>query len=93
MQRFLDRFRDGVGCVGVEFTDRLVRLLQVRTSRGQLAVAGASAQQMPATTEPGTDIDILAARLRSAVIAGGFVGRRCVVSLPRSEMKLYPLTK
>ena len=47
MQKFLDRFRDGVGCVGVEFTDRLVRLLQIRSWKGSLDVAGVSTQQMP----------------------------------------------
>ena len=85
----LDRFRDGAGCVGVEFTDRLVRLLQVRSWRGQLDVAGVSTQMMPLAVEPGSDVDILAARLRSAVVAGGFVGRRCAVSLPRGDVQLY----
>ena len=86
----LDRFRDGAGCVGVEFTDRLVRLLQVRMWRGRLDVAGISTQMMPRCTEPGTDQDALAARLRSAVVAGGFVGRKCAVSLARSDVEMYP---
>ena len=89
MQKFLDRFRDGVGCVGVEFTDRLVRLLQIRSWKGSLDVAGVSTQPMPMTAEPGADQEALVARLRSAVVAGGFVGRRCVVALPRSEVQIY----
>ena len=89
MRMLIDRFRDGAGCVGLEFTDRLVRLLQVRSWRGQLDVTGVSIQPMPRATEPGSDIDILSARLRSAVVAGGFVGRRCTVSLPRSDVQLY----
>lgn len=90
MRMLLDRFRDGAGCVGVEFTDRLVRLLQVRMWRGRLDVAGISTQMMPRGLEPGTDQDALAARLRSAVVAGGFVGRKCAVSLARSEVEMYP---
>lgn len=89
MRMLLDRFRDGAGCVGVEFTDTLVRLLQVRSWRGRLDVAGISTQMMPVAVEPGSDIDVLSARLRSAVIAGGFVGRRCAVSLPRGDVELY----
>ena len=53
MRMLLDRFRDGAGCVGVEFTDRLVRLLQVRMWRGRLDVAGISTQMMPRGLEPG----------------------------------------
>ncbi|MBG83312.1 MAG: hypothetical protein CMJ40_02065 [Phycisphaerae bacterium] len=90
MRMLLDRFRDGAGCVGVEFTDRLVRLLQVRMWRGRLDVAGISTQIMPRGVEPGTDQDALAARLRSAVVAGGFVGRKCAVSLARSDVEMYP---
>jgi type IV pilus assembly protein PilM len=89
MRTLLDRFRDGAGCVGVEFTDRLVRLLQVRMWRGRLDVAGISTQMMPRGAEPGADQDALAARLRSAVVAGGFVGRRCAVSLARSDVEMY----
>ena len=85
----LDRFRDGAGCVGVEFTDRIVRLLQVRSWREQLDVTGVSIQQIPRSTEQGSELDVLSARLRSAVVAGGFVGRRCAVSLPRSDVQLY----
>ncbi|MAT81514.1 MAG: hypothetical protein CMJ29_07705 [Phycisphaerae bacterium] len=89
MRMLIDRFKDGAGCVGVEFTERLVRLLQVRSWKDQLDVTGVSIQPMSRTSEPGSDQDVLSARLRSAVVAGGFVGRRCAVCLPRNDVQLY----
>ena len=87
MRMLLDRFRDGAGCVGVEFIDRLVRLLQVRWA-WKADVAGISTQMMPCGLEPGTDQDV-GGSIETAVVAGGFVGRKCAVSLARSEVEMY----
>jgi len=69
------------GHVGIAFEDSDVHMLQLREHRAGLRVMGAAV--VPAVDAAG---DQLAESLRSAFITGGFVGRKCVVAVPRSDV-------
>jgi type IV pilus assembly protein PilM len=71
--------------VGVDFGTRAIKMLQVREQRHGLRVVGAGRVDLKYAwleAEP----EALAEQLRAAFSSGGFTGRRCVVSLPRSAV-------
>jgi type IV pilus assembly protein PilM len=83
----LGRFSSSVGVVGVDFGASAIKLLQLRERAGQVEVLGAAR-----INSPGIHASHLPARLvehlRGALSSGGFVGRKCVVSLPRAAVHL-----
>jgi type IV pilus assembly protein PilM len=79
-----------MGVVGVDFGARGAKFLQVREHNGHLTAVGAARIELDSPT-PGSDprtVDgaALTAQIREAFIAGGFTGRKCVVSLPRTDI-------
>ncbi len=74
-----------VGVVGVDFGTRAVKMLQLRQRRG-LRVVGAGLVELGDDGAP--DAATLTEQLRAAFAAGGFTGRRCVVSLPRRDVRI-----
>ncbi|MDP6987384.1 MAG: pilus assembly protein PilM [Phycisphaerales bacterium] len=83
MSFFGQRFRSTTGHVGIAFEDDGARMIQVCDHRGHLGVTGAAWAPMP---EHGDVPEALAESIRAAFVTGGFTGRRCVVSMPRSEI-------
>jgi type IV pilus assembly protein PilM len=87
---FGGRFSSSTGVIGIDFGARGAKLLQVREQAGQLHVVGAARVDTawpPASGDPNAvDGAAVTAQLQAAYAAGGFVGRRCVVSLPRSSV-------
>src|SRR5438552_5383127 len=79
-----------MGVVGIDFGIRGVKMLQVREQNGALSAIGAArvdAPWPPPSNDPRTvDGPMLAAQIREAFVSGGFTGRRCVVSIPRSDV-------
>lgn len=71
------------GHVGIAFEDRDIHMLQLREYRDGLKVMGAA---LVPGSEGDRSSEQLAESLRSAFITGGFVGRKCVVSVPRSDV-------
>jgi Tfp pilus assembly PilM family ATPase len=68
-------------------------MLQVREQRGVLSVAGAARVELD---DDGSLDDArsrlrVAEQLRAAVISGGFLGRQCTISLPRSEVHVQSI--
>ena len=83
----LGRFSSSIGVVGVDFGASAIKLLQLRERAGKIEVLGAARIDAPgshAAHLPATLVD----HLRSALARGRFVGRRCVVSLPRAAVRL-----
>ncbi|MDP7070067.1 MAG: pilus assembly protein PilM [Phycisphaerales bacterium] len=76
------RLRATTGHVGIAFGETDIRLVQVRDHRGQIDVTGAASLANPL----GSDTGGLSDAIRAAFITGGFIGRKCVVSIPRSEI-------
>ncbi|MDG2478075.1 MAG: pilus assembly protein PilM [Phycisphaerales bacterium] len=77
------RFRSTTGHVGIAFEDDGVRMVQVSDHRGHISVTGAAWIPLQGQdAAPGS----LAESIRAAFVTGGFTGRRCVVSMPRSEV-------
>lgn len=84
---FGGRFTSTIGAVGVDFGARSVKMLQVRDHGGSTDVVGAARIEMP---DDGPNAEAqLVERLSAAIISGGFTGRRCVVSLPRADVRLH----
>ena len=88
MRFSLPRFQSNTGAVGVSFDDDVVRLLQVREQGGTLVVTGAAQREMD---NESVDQERLATMLRDAIVSGGFVGRRCIVSLPERDVFLQSM--
>jgi type IV pilus assembly protein PilM len=82
---FGGRFSASIGLVGVDFGTRAIKLLQVRQQRGVLRVVGAGRVDL---TQANLEGPALVEHLRAAFASGGFTGRRCVVSLPRKEVRV-----
>ena len=82
------RFTSSMGVVGIDFGARGVKMLQVReTGGGEIDVVGAARVESPAA---GAEPDpTFVNRLRAAFMSGGFTGRKCIISLPRSEVRLH----
>lgn len=78
------RFSPTTGLVGVDIAHRSVKLLQVQEQSDGLSVVGAA---MIDLDRDGGEINPVGfgQRLKTAIAAGGFAGRQCVVSLPRAE--------
>jgi type IV pilus assembly protein PilM len=85
---FAGRFSASVGLVGVDFGTRAIKLLQVREQGRQLRVIGAASVDVPAGPADGEEARALTDRLWGAFASGGFSGRRCVVSLPRDDVRV-----
>jgi type IV pilus assembly protein PilM len=85
---FPGRFSGSTGVVGIDFGTRAVKLLQVREHGQGLRVMGAAAVDIPAADPGRPDAVALTDRVWSAFTSGGFSGRRCVVSLPRDEVRV-----
>lgn len=87
---FGGRFSSSTGVVGIDFGARGAKLLQVREQAGKLHVVGAARVDTawpPASGDPNAvDGAAVTAQLQAAFAAGGFAGRRCVVSLPRASV-------
>lgn len=77
------RLRATTGYVGIAFEERDIRMVQVREHRDGLRVTGGAI--VPAHAGESSP-SVLGESLRAAFITGGFTGRRCVVSIPRSEV-------
>ena len=88
MRFTLPRFQSNTGAVGVSFDDDVVRLVQIREQGGGLAVVGAAQRESDAE---GVDPERLATVLRDAIVSGGFVGRRCIISLPERDVFLQSM--
>ncbi len=76
------RLRATTGHVGIAFSENDVRMVQVREHRSRIDVTGAASFSVP----HGSHMEGLGEALRAAFITGGFIGRKCVVSVPRSEV-------
>lgn len=85
---FAGRFSGSVGAVGIDFGTRAVKLLQVREHGRGLRVVGAGAVDIPAAAADRPDAETLTDQIWGAFTSGGFSGRRCVVSLPRDEVRV-----
>lgn len=77
------RFRSTTGHVGIAFEDDGVRMVQVGDHRGHISVTGAA--WIPLQGQDAAS-GSLGESIRAAFVTGGFAGRRCVVSMPRSEV-------
>lgn len=88
MRFSLPRFQSNTGAVGVSFDDDVVRLLQVREQGGTLVVTGAAQREID---NEAVDHERLATMLRDAIVSGGFVGRRCILSLPERDVFLQSM--
>lgn len=91
MRFTLPRYRSTIGSVGIAFDTDEVRLLQLRDAAGGLRITGAARCSLPAAGGGERSLQQLAESLRSAVVSGGFAGRRCVISLPREDVFLQSL--
>lgn len=89
MRLTIPRFHSKVGAIGVAFSDDDVRLLQVRECQGRLVVTGA-AHSDPTGAASGMGAQ-MSNVLREAIVAGGFVGRRCVVCIPERDVLLQSI--
>lgn len=88
---FRGRFSSSYGALGIDIGSRVVKMLQLRERSGELAVVGAASEPIPLDAEGKPDGEALSQRLRRTFVSGGFFGRRCVVSLPRSEVCLQSI--
>ncbi|MDY7108376.1 MAG: type IV pilus assembly protein PilM [Planctomycetota bacterium] len=92
---FAGRFSSSIGHLAVDIGSRGIRLLQVREHQRQLHVVGAARVDLPSGTLEDIQTpeakEALTQQLQAAVTNGGFTGRRCVVSLPRSDVRLQSI--
>jgi len=92
---FAGRFSSSIGLLGVDIGSRSIKLLQVREHQRRLDVVGAARVDLPARTleepEGPEGGAALTQQLQAAITNGGFTGRRCVVSLPRSDVRLQSI--
>ncbi len=82
------RFSSSIGLVGIDIGARAIKLLQLREHSRGLRVVGAGRVNVHETGSDGADVGPLVEQLRGAFAAGGFTGRRCVVCLPRNEIRI-----
>lgn len=85
---FAGRFSASIGLVGIDFGTRSIKLLQLREHGRGLRVVGAGRVDIRADHGNGLQA-ALTEQLRGAFSAGGFTGRRCVVSLPRADVRVH----
>lgn len=85
---FAGRFSASIGLVGIDIGARAIKMLQLREHGRRLRVVGAGRVDLH-DTESGTgDSHTLVEQLRGAIGSGGFTGRKCVVSLPRTALRV-----
>ncbi len=82
------RFSPSIGLVGVDFGTRSIKLLQLRQHGRQPQAVGAARLDIQRTPSTPEDRASLTEQLRGAFSVGGFTGRRCVVSLPRCDVRV-----
>ena len=82
------RFSPSIGLVGVDFGTRSIKLLQLRQHGRQPQAVGAARLDIQRTPSTPEDRASLTEQLRGAFSVGGFTGRRCVVSLPRGDVRV-----
>ena len=82
------RFSSSIGLVGIDIGARAIKLLQLREHSHGLRVVGAGRVNVHETGSDGDGVGTLVEQLRGAFAAGGFTGRRCVVCLPRNEIRV-----
>jgi type IV pilus assembly protein PilM len=85
---FAGRFSASIGLVGIDFGSRAIKLLQLRENGRGLRVIGAGSVEVHAGGSGTEDSAALTDQLWSAFASGGFSGRRCVVSLPRNDVRV-----
>lgn len=85
---FGGRLSFSIGSLGVDWGTHAIRLLQLRQQGNELHVVGAGEVVLPTDEQMSAEAFTaeVANRLRAAFTAGGFTGRRCVVSLPRNDV-------
>lgn len=78
------------GLVGIDIGDRGVRLIQLSEQHGRLLVIGAARIDAGPIGDDngGRAAHLLTEQLRSVISSGVFIGRRCVVSLPRNDIQI-----
>ncbi len=82
------RFSSSIGLVGIDIGARAIKLLQLRDHSRGLRVVGAGRVNVHETGSDGDGAGTLVEQLRGAFAAGGFTGRRCVVCLPRNDIRV-----
>ncbi len=86
---FGGRFSHSMGLIGIDFGSVAIKLLQVRClDDGRLRVVGAGRVENPGDPASPPERRLLSQHLRAALSAGGFSGRRCVISLPRHIVRM-----
>ena len=88
---FAGRFSSSIGTVGVDFGSGVMKLLQLRDHNGTLQVVGAARCRLDGEGEGQPAAEALAEQVRSAFATGGFTGRRCVVALPRNQVRVQSI--
>jgi len=85
---FAGRFSASIGLVGIDIGARAIKLLQLREHSRGLRVVGAGKVDLHETESGTRDPHMLVEQLRGAIASGRFTGRRCVVSLPRTAIRV-----
>ena len=85
---FAGRFSGSTGLVGIDYGSRAIKLLQLREDSRGLRVVGAGRVDVHDSRRLDEDPQALTDQLWGAFASGGFTGRRCVISLTRSEVRV-----
>ena len=85
---FAGRFSASIGFVGIDIGARAIKLLQIREHGRGLRVVGAGKVDLHEPESGTGHAHTLVEQLRGAIASGGFTGRRCVVSLPRTAIRV-----
>jgi len=77
------------GAIGIDFGREVIRVLQLHETAGDLRVSGAAlVPTLGADLSRESDAADLASRLRDAIRGRGLTGRRCILALPRSCLRM-----
>jgi type IV pilus assembly protein PilM len=74
--------------VGIDFGTRAIKLLQLREHGHGLRVVGAGKVEVRADEIGAGDAQALTDQVWGTFASGGFTGRRCVISLPRGDVRV-----
>ncbi|HWB20448.1 MAG TPA: pilus assembly protein PilM, partial [Phycisphaerales bacterium] len=85
---FKGRFSSNTGVIGVDFGATAIRLLQLRNNNGTLQLIGAARIDNPASLKTPAS---LTQEIKAAFLSGDFSGSRCIVSLPRTELRVQSI--
>ncbi|MHC4220089.1 MAG: pilus assembly protein PilM [Planctomycetota bacterium] len=85
---FAGRFSASIGLVGIDFGTRTTKLLQLREQGRRLRVVGAGSVDLHAAAQGAGEAEAITDQLWGAFASGGFSGRRCVISLPRADVRV-----